>query len=49
MTTRPPRVFTVPASAPFVRTLIAALRDGTLVEGFSDRGDPLALAASAGT
>ena len=46
MTTRPPRVFTIPASAPFVRTLIAALRDGTLVEGFSDRGDPLALAAA---
>src|SRR5205085_10128186 len=44
MTTRAPRVFTIPASAPFVRTLIAKLRDGTLIEGFSDGGDPLALA-----
>ena len=43
MIDRPPRVFTIPSSAPFVRTLIAALRDGTLVEGFSDSGDPLAL------
>jgi ATP-dependent helicase/nuclease subunit B len=46
MTTPPPRVFTIPASAPFVPTLIAALRNGTLVEGFSDAGDPLALAAA---
>ncbi|MBX9775723.1 MAG: double-strand break repair protein AddB [Xanthobacteraceae bacterium] len=46
MTTRSPRVFTVPASAPFVPTLIDALRDGTLVEGFSDTGDPLALASA---
>src|SRR5262245_25612839 len=46
MTTRPPCVFTIPASAPFVPTLIAALRDGTLVQGFSDTGDPLALAAA---
>ena len=27
-------------------TLIRALRDGTLIEGFSDSGDPLALAAA---
>jgi ATP-dependent helicase/nuclease subunit B len=46
MTTRPPRVFTIPASAPFVPTLIGALRGGTLVDGFSDTGDPLALAAA---
>jgi hypothetical protein len=29
-----PRVFTIPASAPFVPTLIRALIDGTLVPGF---------------
>jgi ATP-dependent helicase/nuclease subunit B len=46
MTTPPPRVFTIPASAPFVKTLITALRNGTLVDGFSDTGDPLALAAA---
>src|SRR5919106_6195266 len=46
MTTRPPRVFTIPASAPFVPALITALRDGTLVDGFSDTGDPLALASA---
>src|ERR1700754_947563 len=46
MTIPPPRVFTIPASAPFVRTLIAKLRDGTLVEGFSDPADPLALASA---
>jgi ATP-dependent helicase/nuclease subunit B len=28
------RVFSVPSSAPFLRTLIAALVDGKLVEGF---------------
>lgn len=46
MATRLPRVFTTPASAPFVPTLIAALRNGTLVAGFSDTGDPLALASA---
>ena len=46
MTIRPPRVFTIPASAPFVPTLIATLRNGTLVDGMSDTGDPLALAAA---
>ena len=46
MTTRAPRIFTIPASAPFLRTLIVALRDGTLVEGFADTGDPLALASA---
>src|SRR3954471_9100673 len=37
-----PRVFTIPASAPFLLTLIRALRDGQLVEGFPAGGDPLA-------
>ena len=39
---RSPRVFTIPASAPFLSTLIGALRDGRLIDGLSD--DPLALA-----
>src|SRR3954469_9559390 len=39
-----PRVFTIPASAPFVPTLIAALRGGRLVPGFPEAEDPLALA-----
>src|SRR5262249_45059870 len=39
-----PRVFTIPASAPFVPTLIGALIDGTLVPGFPAAPDPLALA-----
>ncbi len=37
-----PRVFTIPASAPFLPTLIAAIRDGRL--GFAWPDDPLALA-----
>src|SRR5437764_7676370 len=37
-----PRVFTIPASAPFLPTLIGALRDGKLVPGFPASGDPLA-------
>src|SRR5260221_6076903 len=37
-----PRVFTIPASAPFVPTLIRALIDGTLVPGFPATRDPLA-------
>jgi ATP-dependent helicase/nuclease subunit B len=43
-----PRVFTIPASVPFLPTLIRALLDGTLVPGFApahDR-DPLALAGA---
>jgi ATP-dependent helicase/nuclease subunit B len=43
-----PRVFTIPASVPFLPTLIRALMDGTLVPGFApahDR-DPLALASA---
>jgi len=38
-----PRVFTVPASVPFLPTLVAALRDGALVQGYAPR-DPLDLA-----
>jgi ATP-dependent helicase/nuclease subunit B len=34
------RVFNVPASAPFLRTVIAALVDGRLVEGFTARANP---------
>ena len=40
------RVFTIPASAPFLPTLIAALVEGRLVPGFAPGGDPLALAAA---
>src|SRR5262247_348240 len=39
-----PNVFTIPASAPFVPTLIRALMDGNLVPGFPAAHDPLALA-----
>jgi ATP-dependent helicase/nuclease subunit B len=38
-----PRIFTIPASAPFLATLISALQDGRLIDGFPGR-DPLALA-----
>ncbi|MDO9294428.1 double-strand break repair protein AddB [Bradyrhizobium sp.] len=38
------RVFSVPLSAPFLRTVIAALVDGRLVEGFEARTDPARLA-----
>ena len=38
------RVFTVPVSVPFLRTVIAALVDGRLVEGFEARTNPLNLA-----
>jgi ATP-dependent helicase/nuclease subunit B len=45
-----PRVFTIPASAPFVPTLVRALIDGTLVPGFAPSlaspADPLALASA---
>src|SRR6202023_3704502 len=43
-----PRVFTIPASVPFLPTLIRALLDGALVPGFApaqDR-DPLALGSA---
>jgi ATP-dependent helicase/nuclease subunit B len=38
------RVFSVPSSAPFLRTLIAALIDGRLVDGFEARTHPERLA-----
>jgi ATP-dependent helicase/nuclease subunit B len=38
------RVFNVPSSAPFLRTLIAALVDGKLVDGFDARAQPERLA-----
>jgi ATP-dependent helicase/nuclease subunit B len=40
----PPRVFTIPASAPFLPTLVRALVTGSLVPGFPRPADPLALA-----
>jgi ATP-dependent helicase/nuclease subunit B len=39
-----PRVFNIPASAPFLPTLVSALLDGRLIAGFPVAGDPLALA-----
>src|SRR3954469_11975287 len=39
-----PRVFTIPASAPFLPTLIEALMEDRLGLGFKPGGDPLALA-----
>src|SRR5215213_1136869 len=41
-----PRVFTIPASAPFLPTLIRALTSGELVTGFPDAAGPLALASA---
>ena len=38
------RVFSVPASAPFLRTLITALVDGKLIDGFDARTHPERLA-----
>lgn len=38
------RVFSVPISAPFLRTVISALVDGRLVAGFKARNDPAKLA-----
>jgi ATP-dependent helicase/nuclease subunit B len=38
------RVFSVPVSAPFLRTVIAALVDGRLVDGFEARAHPAHLA-----
>src|SRR5471032_3171923 len=39
-----PRVFNIPASAPFLAALIDALRDRKLVPGFPANDDPLELA-----
>ncbi|HEY0222959.1 MAG TPA: double-strand break repair protein AddB, partial [Pseudolabrys sp.] len=44
MPVSPPRVFNIPASAPFLAVLIDALRDGKLVPGFPATRDPLELA-----
>ena len=41
-----PRVFTIPASVPFLPTLINALAEGRVVPGFPAARDPLALAAA---
>src|SRR5436305_12293698 len=38
------RVFSVPVSVPFLRTVISALVDGRLVDGFEARSNPLNLA-----
>ncbi|WP_338829863.1 double-strand break repair protein AddB [Bradyrhizobium sp. 27S5] len=38
------RVFSVPVSAPFLRTVISALVEGRLVAGFTARNDPARLA-----
>src|SRR5262249_41454988 len=46
MPTRVPRVFNIPASAPFLPTLIRALLAGRLVEGFAPSRDPLRLASA---
>src|ERR1700754_4837645 len=40
----PMRVFSVPVSVPLLRTVIAALVDGRLVDGFEARSNPLNLA-----
>ena len=42
----PARVFTIPASTPFLPTLIKALIDGRLVDGFAPGADPLTLATA---
>ena len=42
----PARVFTIPATAPFLPTLIRALKDGRLIEGFPAADNPLALAGA---
>lgn len=38
------RVFSVPISVPFLRTVVSALLDGRLVEGFQARNEPARLA-----
>jgi ATP-dependent helicase/nuclease subunit B len=44
MTLHAPRLFNIPPSAPFLPTLVGALVDGRLVDGFPASRDPLALA-----
>ncbi len=46
MPIRDSRVFTIPASVPFLPTLARALLDGELIEGFPGSGGPLALASA---
>lgn len=46
MTPAGPHVFTIPASAPFLPTLITALVEGRLIRNFPADGDPLALASA---
>jgi ATP-dependent helicase/nuclease subunit B len=41
---KPMRVFSVPLSVPFLRTVVAALVDGRLVDGFEARAQPERLA-----
>src|SRR5215204_659635 len=41
-----PRLFTIPASARFLPTLIRALKAGEIVPGFPASGDPLAMAGA---
>jgi ATP-dependent helicase/nuclease subunit B len=40
-----PRVLTIPASKPHLRTLATAILDGRVVPGWPDAGDPLSLAS----
>ncbi len=40
------RVFNIPSSAPFLRTLVGALVDGRLIPGFVARGNPELLATA---
>jgi ATP-dependent helicase/nuclease subunit B len=44
MAAHSPRLFTIPSSAPFLRTLLTGLIEGRLVPGFPDASDPLSLA-----
>jgi ATP-dependent helicase/nuclease subunit B len=46
MSVESPRVFTIPASVPFLPTVVRALIDGALVPGFAPGADPLALSAA---
>src|SRR5579871_1693626 len=46
MPIREPRVFTIPAGAPFLPTLSRALLAGEIIDGFPGAGGPLALASA---
>src|SRR5689334_21828401 len=43
MAVTPANIFNIPASAPFLRTLIDALLSGRLIKDFNALSDPLAL------